>query len=152
MNYVLFSVWFMVIHAAAYTGAGVIALAISKDIYKGKARIMDYLRDMNDPEDNAYVTKRFFPAQLLRGLLMSIVLYPVLEHLGSLSPVLRILFFFGLTFIYTHIGSAAPCPDNIEGYVYMKKRYENRALFWRFQLEMTMYSLLVSFASGLLLF
>ena len=62
MEYFMFTLWFTVIHTVCYTLAGAIALRISRDIYEGKARMMDYLRDMNDKEESFHVQKWFLPA------------------------------------------------------------------------------------------
>ncbi len=83
MEYLLFSVWFTVIHTAVYTAAGAVALKLSKDLYEEKNRLLDYLNDMSVEMENKHVAKWFLPAQLLRGLLMSVVLYPVLGLLGG---------------------------------------------------------------------
>lgn len=152
MEYLVFSFWFIIIHTVAYTAAGMIALKISKDIYDGKSRLMDYLRDMANKNESSHVTKWFIPAQLVRGLLMSIVLYPILGLLGETSFALRFVFLFGLMFIYTHLSCAAPCADNIEGFVYMKDRYFKKSTFIKFQFEMITYSLLFSLLAGWLLF
>ena len=152
MNYLIFSFWFTVIHTAAYMVAGMIALKISKDIYDGKSRLMDYLRDMANENESKHVHKWFLPAQLLRGLLMSIVLYPVIGLLGDISFGLRFLFLAGLMFVYTHIACAAPCPDNIEGFVYLKDRYFKKSTFLKFQFEMITYSLLFGLTAGWFLF
>ncbi len=79
---------------------------------------MSYVRDMSDAGERRHVQRWFFPAQLVRGLL----------------------------FFYTHIACAAPCSDNIEGLVYMKARYFDTTAFFKYQLEMLMYSVL--FAAG----
>jgi len=42
MEYLVFSFWFMIIHTAAYMLAGILTLRISKDIYEGKSRLMDF--------------------------------------------------------------------------------------------------------------
>ena len=56
-----------------------------------------------------------------------------------------------LMFVYTHIGSAAPCPDNIEGIVYLKRKYIDASMVAKSQLEMVLYSLLFfSFGSWVL--
>jgi hypothetical protein len=44
MAYVLFSLWFTLLHTAVYTIAGAIALRISKDLYEEKNRLLDFLR------------------------------------------------------------------------------------------------------------
>ncbi len=152
MEYLLFSFWFIVIHTGAYTAAGVIALKLSKDIYEGKNRYADFIRDMSDPHESKHVQKLFLPAQLLRGLLMSIVLYPVIGLLGDLSFGLRFLFLAGLMFMYTDFASAVPFPTNIEGFVYMKQRYLQTKFFWKFYLEMIIYSILFGLIAGVFLF
>ncbi len=152
MEYLAFSLWFIVFHLGAYVLAGAIALRISKEIYEGKSRVMDYLRDMSKAEESKHVHKWFIPAQLLRGLLLSVVLYPVLGVLGELDLGLRFVFLGGLFFVYTHLASAAPCLDNIEGLVYMKKRYLIKSSFWKFQFEMVVYSLLLGFLVSYFLF
>ena len=152
MEYLIFSFCFIVVHTGAYTAAGAIALKLSKDIYEGRTRYADFLRDMSDPNESRHVQKLFIPAQLVRGLLMSVVLYPLLGLLGDLSFGLRFLFLAGLMFIYTDFASAVPFPTNIEGYVYMKQRYMQTKFFWKFYLEMIIYSILFGLIAGALLF
>ncbi|MCP1715462.1 hypothetical protein J2T58_001327 [Methanocalculus alkaliphilus] len=151
-EYLRFSLLFMLIHAGAYMIAGALILRVSSDIYEGKSRLMDYLNDMSVAEEAGHVTRWFLPGNLLRGLLLSLVLYPILTPLGELDPILRFLFFFGLAFVYTHIGSAAPCPDNIEGLIYMKRKYLSRSGFLKFQSEMLLYSLIFAAGAAWLLF
>lgn len=152
MEYLVFSFWFMIIHTAAYMLAGILALRISKDIYEGKSRLMDYLRDMSVEDESKHVQKWVLPSQLLRGLLMSVVLYPVLAPLGEIAFGLRFAFLAGLMFVYTHLASAAPCPDNIEGFVYMKERFFKKSTFLKFQFEMIIYSLILGFLTSFFLF
>jgi hypothetical protein len=142
INYFIFSFCFIVFHAIAYLIAGALTLKISKEVYESKSRIMDYMRDMSVEKEKSIVAKRFFPAQLLRGFLMSIILYPLLIPLGELDFFIRFAFFTGIMFIFTHIACAAPCPDNIEGFVYMKNQYFKRSSFLKFQFEMILYSLM----------
>ena len=152
MQYLIFSLWFTLIHALAYTLAGMLALRISKDIYEGKSRMMDYLRDTSIEKESKHVQKWFIPGQIVRGILLSIILYPILVPLGELSFGVRFLFFTGLMFIYTHLACAAPCPDNIEGLIYLKERYINRTLFFKFHFEMIIYSVVLGFFVSFFLF
>ncbi len=153
MTWAAFSFWFMLIHTAAYMLAGALALAtFSKDVYEGRGRILDYQRDTSVEEERAHISRWLFPAQFLRGLLMSVVLYPVLAGLGELSFLSRFGFFAGLAFVFTHIACASPCSDNIEGAVYMKPGYFDRTAFWKFQLEMMIYSVLLAAAAAQFLF
>ena len=139
------------IERRAYTVAGALILKVSKRIYEGKCRMMDYVRDMSDQNESRHVQRWFLPAQLVRGLLLSVVLYPVLSPMGEMDFGTRFAFLADLMFIYTHIACAAPCADNIEGFVYMKPRYFVRTAFFKYQLEMLVYSALFAAAGAGLL-
>lgn len=142
MEYIKFILFFILAHTVSYTIAGAIALSISKDIYESKSRHCDFLRDMSDEEESKYVSIYFIPAQILRGALMAIILFPLLSSIATLSFGMSIIFFSSLMFVYTHIAAASPFIDNIEGYVYFKKDYLMKKYFIKFQLEMVLYSIL----------
>lgn len=150
--YVLFAAGFTAIHAAAYVLAGVVALAISKDLYAEKDRVLDFLHDMSDPSESRHVQRTFLPAQLVRGLLLAVVLFPVLGALGEMSFALRATFLASLTFVYLEVASSIPFSTNIEGYVYMKARYRRLPAVWKLYLEAVLYSLLLGVAASWLLF
>ncbi|MBE0432270.1 hypothetical protein IBX73_02255 [candidate division WOR-3 bacterium] len=152
MKYLLFSFWFIIVHAVSYVIAGMLALKISGDLYRGENRLLDFTRDMSDEDESRHVQKYFIPAQLLRGLLMSIVFYPVLGLLGGLPLGLRFAFLFGLMFIFTDFASAVPFPDNIEGFVYMRRRYLKKDSFWKLYFETAIYSLLFALLASKFLF
>jgi len=137
-----------------YTIAGALALKITgKDFYEGERRSLDFLRDMSDPDESKQVQILFIPAQLLRGLLMSIVLFPILGVLKEMTFELRALFICGLMFVYTDFAGAVAFPNNIEGYVYMKKeRYFKKGAFWKSHIEMIVYSLIFGVAVSWFLF
>jgi len=151
MEYVKFSLFYILSHGVSYLIAGAIALRISKDIYENRKRLCNFLRDMANEEERNRISFCFIPAQILRGLLMSIVLYPFLNVLVDLSYGTKFLFFSSLVFIYTHIAAASPFIDNIEGYVYFKSEYFNKKAFLKFQLEMAIYSILFGIIISLLI-
>ena len=142
MAHIWFILIFIIVHPLAYIVAGVIALKISKDIYEGKGRLCTFLNDMKDEKERRHVEKFFLPAQLVRGLLMGAVLLPIFPALVSLSFGMRLLFFAALMFVYTHLSSASPFMDNIEGQVYFKKAFLMKKAFLKFQLEMVIYSVI----------
>ena len=152
MDYFWFSVKFALLHTAVYTVAGALILGVSKEIYEGRGRLMDYVRDMSDEAENRYVRRRVFPAQLVRGALMSLPLYVVFASLSEMGFILRALFLGGLAFVYTHLSSASPSPDNIEGFVYLRERYFQKSAFLKYQLEMVMYTALFALLGSWLLF
>lgn len=152
MEYIKFSLLFMLVHTGAYFVAGMLAYRISRDLYHGDNRLLDFLKDMSNESENARVAKLTLPLQLLRGLVLSIVLYPIIGLLGELSYGLRFVFLAGLMFVYTDFASAVPFPHNIEGIIYMKERYLKKSAFWKLQFEMIVFSLLFGLVSSWLLF
>jgi hypothetical protein len=149
--YLKFIAFFTISHTAAYIIAGVIALKISKDIYENKKRAADFLRDMANKEESSHVSKYFLPAQIVRALLMTLILLPVIDTLISFSFLQHLYFFAGLMFIFTHLAAASPFMDNIEGFVYMRKKYFIKKAFLKFQAEMILYSILFGVFMGFLM-
>lgn len=152
MTYLIFSALFTLLHTLAYTLAGVIALKLSGDLYREKQRVLDYLRDMSDEAESKHVERWFLPAQLLRGVLLSVVLYPILGVLGEVSFAARFAFLAGLMFFYADFASAVPFNNNIEGFVYLKAKYLKTESFWKLYLETIIYSLLVGLIAAAFLF
>jgi hypothetical protein len=97
MEYIKFSLLFMLVHTGAYFIAGMLAYRISHDLYHGENRLLDFLKDMSDESENARVAKLTLPLQLVRGLLLSIVLYPIVGLLGDLLGLYQVGFSFRKT-------------------------------------------------------
>ena len=152
MKYLIFSLGFAFFHILAYTIAGAIALNFSKDIYEEQNRLVDFVRDMSDEVDKKYVAMWFLPAQILRGLLMSMVLFPILGLLGDLDFFLRFLFLGGLMLVFTDMASASPFTHNIEGFVYLKPKYLRKKAIVKLYLEMLIYSAIFGLLAGWFLF
>ncbi len=152
LDYLIFSFLFMVIHIVVYSFAGVVSLKISSDLYRESDRLLDYLRDMSDEEESSHVEKYFFPSQIIRGILLSLVLYPILGLLSEISFLLRFVFLTTLMFIYTDFASAVPFPGNIEGFVYMKSEYVGKESVWKLYFEMMIYSILFGVLAAFFLF
>lgn len=152
LEYIRFSLVFMLVHTGAYLAAGLLAYRISHELYHGENRLLDFLKDMSDPTENSRVAKWSLPLQLLRGLVLSIVLFPIMGLLGDLPYGLRFVFLASLMFIYTDFASAIPFPHNIEGFIYMKERYFRKNAIWKLHFEMFIYSLLFGGISSWVLF
>lgn len=142
--YTKFVLLFTIAHVISYTVAGVLALKISKDIYESKKRLCDFLNDMEDKKERKHVEKYYLPAQITRGILMSIVLLPLFSAIENLILIKQFIFFASLMFVYTHVSAASPFMDNIEGQVYFKSKYIQKKSFFKFQFEMGLYSVLFS--------
>ncbi|MCZ7533866.1 MAG: hypothetical protein M5U23_10785 [Acidimicrobiia bacterium] len=143
MDYLRFSVWFTAIHLGAYLVAGVVNLRYTKDLYQGgDALFAPFLRDVSEPSERQRQGIVMWSAQVARAVLMSVVLYPILAPLADLSFAVRFFFLAGLMFVYADLASATPFSNNIEGLVYMKRRFVTANVFWRVQSEAIVYSLL----------
>ncbi|MCC5929867.1 MAG: hypothetical protein JJU28_11520 [Cyclobacteriaceae bacterium] len=151
--YLKFSLLFFVIHFFSYIIAGVTDLQLAKKMYKGKNRLYkSFFRDMENQEESLRVAKLLIPSQLVRAILMSVVLYPVLPFLITLSFWAKFFFMGGLMFIYADFSSAIPFSNTIEGLVYLKKEFVENRVFWIIQLEAILYSILFGLLSAWLLF
>lgn len=153
MVYIKFTLLFFVIHTVCYYLAGFINYQFSSKLYGGRDQLyQSFLRNMSDPKEALAVNKKIIPGQLVRAVLMSVVLYPVLGILGELSFGIRALFMTGLMFVYADFCSAIPFSNTIEGLIYMKPEFTKRKVFWIIQMEAILYSVLFGLASGWLLF
>ena len=152
MEYLKFTLLFFVIHTIVYYIAGAINYQFSKKLYGGKDQLYkSFLRNMSDPSEVLNVNKKIIPTQLVRAVLMSVVLYPVLGVLGDLSFGFRFLFFGGIMFVYADFCSAIPFSNTLEGLIYMKPEFVKKKVFWTIQMEAIIYSLLFGLAASWLL-
>lgn len=153
MEYVRFSLLFFVVHTLVYYVAGFINYQFSHRLYGGRDQLyQSFLRNMSDKAEAASVNKKLIPAQFVRALLMSVVLYPVLGTLAELSFWMRFAFMGGLMFVYADFCSAIPFSNTIEGLVYMKKEFVQKKVFWLIQSEAIIYGILFGLLSAWLLF
>ena len=151
--YITFSLLFAVIHLVCYVIAGVIDLQLAQRMYMGKDRLYrSFFRDMQDAQESRRVGLLLIPSQLARGLIMSVVLYPVLPYLHELSFGIRFAFLAGLMFVYADFASAVPFSNTIEGLVYLRKEFVEQRVFWTILFESILYSVLFGMLAGWLLF
>ncbi len=153
MEYVKFSLLFFVIHFACYIFAGVIDYQLAKSVYAGKNRLFKaFFRDMDNPRESMRIARLLIPSQLLRAMLMSAVLYPILPFLGELSFGWQFVFMGSLMLIYADVACAVPFANTIEGLVYLQKAIVAPRVFWTIQLEAVIYSSLFGLGAAWLLF
>ena len=153
MEYIKFSFLFFIVHTLAYYIAGFINYQFSKKLYGGRDQLYkSFLRNMSDPKEVSGVNKKIIPVQLVRAVLMSVVLYPVLGTLSELPFGLRFAFMGGLMFVYADFCSAIPFSNTLEGVIYMKPEFVQRKVFWMIQMEAVIYSLLFGLGSAWFLF
>ncbi|KMQ52264.1 hypothetical protein CHISP_0945 [Chitinispirillum alkaliphilum] len=151
MLYLRFSLLFFVVHFVCYIIAGVIDFQLAQKMYSGKDRLYkSFFRNMEDKQEAQRIGKLLFPSQLIRAILMSAVLYPVLPFLTQLSFGMQFLFMSTLMFVYADFSSAIPFSNTIEGLVYLKKEFVQKKVFWTIQFEAIIYSLLFGLFSALI--
>jgi hypothetical protein len=155
VDYLLFTIGFTAIHVVVYTIAGIIVLRVPGvgQMYGGGGALFGaFMRDSEDPAEARRLGRLLIPSQVLRGVLMSLVLFPVLGAVGDIHLGLRFLFFTGLFFVYADFGSAIPFANTIEGLVYLKERFVRPEVFFKIQVEAVTYSIVAGFLIAWLLF
>jgi hypothetical protein len=109
-------------HVTTYFLAGALAYnLLTKDFYTGPNPIFAaFMRTEAEPALWAHVVRWFLPAQILRGLLMAAVLYPLFDTLKAWPFGRRYLLIAGLYLVLGFWGAAVAAPGTIEGMVYMR--------------------------------
>lgn len=153
MQYLTFSGLFIVTHIVAYMVAGVVTLRLFyRPFHGGKDALYGaFLRNTEDPAEKKRLGRVLLPIQVVRGLLMSVVLYPALGFLGGLPSWLQFAFLGGLMFVYTDLCAAVPFSNTLEGIAYMKPQFIERA-FLKTQVESVLYSAVMGLGAALFLF
>jgi hypothetical protein len=153
MEYLTFTAFFVLAHVVAYITAGAITYPwIYKGWHGGQGSLYGaFLRDMTDKTERRRNGLLLLPTQAIRGVLMSMVLYPVLGVLGELSLGLQFIFMASLMYVYTDLSAATPFSNNIEGIIYMKGHIVRRA-FWPTQVEAVLYASLMGVAAAWFVF
>lgn len=151
-TYLIFSLLFFAIHFVCYMIAGLIDLQLAKKFYSGKNRLFkSFFRDVDDTDENKRIAKLLIPTQFIRAILMSIVLYPILPFLKELTFLMQFVFMASLMFVYADFASAIPFSNTIEGFLYLKKEYVGKKVFWIIQFEALLYSVMFGLLSAWLL-
>lgn len=121
-KYLTFAGKVIVTHTVTYFVAGAIAYPLlTKEFYLGANPIFaTFFRTEADPELWNHVTTWFIPVQVLRGLLLSAVLYPFYDILTGWSYQKRFLSIAGLYIVVGFWAAAVAAPGTLEGMVYMR--------------------------------
>jgi hypothetical protein len=116
-------------HALTYFVVGATAYAfLTKPLYEGPDPLFaSFMRTPADPVAWRHVMIWFLPAQLLRGLLMAIALYPFYATLLSWSVAKRFVAIAGIYLVFGYWACAVAAPGTIDGLVYMRPEFTARA-------------------------
>ena len=109
-------------HVTTYFLAGAIAYPLlTKEFYVGTNPIFAaFMRTETEPELWAHVMRWFLPAQILRGVLIAAVLYPLLDTLKVWSFGKRFLLIASLYLVFGFWAATVAAPGTIEGMVYLR--------------------------------
>jgi len=81
------------------------------------------MRTEAEPELWRHVMVWFLPAQILRGLLMALALYPLLDTLIGWNWTKRFLVIAGIYLVFGFWASTVAAPGTIEGLVYLRPEF-----------------------------
>jgi len=121
-RFIIFACKVIVIHTVTYFIVGATAYnLLTKEYYTGPDPVFGaFMRTPDDPESWSHVMRWFIPAQILRGVLMAIVLYPLFDKLLEWDFKKRFLIISGLYIVLGYWAATVAAPGTIEGMVYMK--------------------------------
>ncbi|MBE0447598.1 MAG: hypothetical protein IBX64_05800 [Actinobacteria bacterium] len=107
----------IVVHSLTYSiVGGLYYQLVTHRYYVGETAVVDWL--MRDP-NSLWVQSLWLPAQVLRGILISIILYAIYDRIVELKNKGWMLI-SGLYLLVGWLSAAGPTPGSIEGIVYTK--------------------------------
>jgi hypothetical protein len=109
-------------HVTTYFLAGALAYHfLTKEFYTGPHPLFAaFMRTEAEPELWAHAVRWFLPAQILRGLLMALVLYPLFDTLKTWAFGKRYLLIAALYLVLGFWGATVAAPGTLEGMVYLR--------------------------------
>jgi len=121
-RYSIFSAKVVAAHVTTYFVAGAIFYQfLTKDFYTGPNPIFaTFMRTEAEFNLWAHVMTWFLPAQILRGVLMAAVLYPLFDTLKTWPFGRRFLWIASVYLVFAFWSAAGAAPGTIEGMVYMR--------------------------------
>ncbi len=124
-RFVNFALKLVVSHTVTYFVVGAVAYQLlTKPLYIGEQAVMaTFMRTEAEPELWRHVMVWFLPAQILRGLLMALVLYPLLDTLIGWNWTKRFLVIAGIYLVFGFWASTVAAPGTIEGLVYLRPEF-----------------------------
>jgi hypothetical protein len=121
-RFTFFGVKVIAFHVTTYFLAGMIAYPLlTRQFYVGPHPIFaTFMRTEAEPELWRHAVRWFLPAQILRGILIASVLYPLFDTLKSWSFGKRFLMIASLYVVLGFWAAAVAAPGTIEGMVYLR--------------------------------
>lgn len=112
----------IVVHLVTYFIVGAVAYPLfTQQFYEGANPIFaTFMRTPAEPKLWSHVMTWFVPGQILRGLLIGAVLYPLFETLKAWNFWRRFLSIAGLYLVLGFWASTVAAPGTIDGMIYMR--------------------------------
>lgn len=114
-----------VAHVVTYIAVGALAYPLlTHEFFEGSAGLAgQVMRTPAEPELWAHVTRWMLPFQVLRGVLISVVLYPFLETLTRWSYAKRVSVIAGLYIVLGQWASTVAGSGTIEGWLILRPEF-----------------------------
>jgi hypothetical protein len=94
---------------------------LTKPYYEGPHPIFAvFLRTEADPVLWAHVVNWFLPAEILRGILIAVVIYPLYDILKAWSFLKRLFYVASLYLVLGFWAATVAAPGTLEGMIYMR--------------------------------
>ena len=121
-RFLVFAAKVVAAHVTTYFLAGIIFYQfLTKDFYTGPNPIFAaFMRTEAEPDLWAHVIRWFLPAQILRGVLIAAVLYPLFDILKLWTFGKRFLWIASVYLVFGFWAATVAAPGTIEGMVYMR--------------------------------
>ncbi len=121
-RFVIFAVKVVAAHVTTYFLAGAMAYPLlTKEFYVGPNPIFaTFMRTEAEPALWGHVVQWFLPAQILRGVLIAAILYPLFDTLKAWPFGKRFLLIASLYVVLGFWAATVAAPGTIEGMVYMR--------------------------------
>ncbi len=127
-RFLSFATKIIIAHTVTYFIVGAIAYQLlTKSLYEGPDPVFaSFMRTPVDADAWRHVMIWFLPAQVLRGFIMALALYPFYETLIGWSIKKRFVALAGIYLIFGYWASAVAAPGTIDGLVYMRPEFTTR--------------------------
>jgi len=124
-KFVGFALKVVITHTVTYFVIGAIAYQLlTKPLYIGEQAVMaTFMRTEAEPELWHHVMVWFLPAQVLRGLLIALSLYPFHNTLVEWSWAKRFVAIAGIYIVIGFWACTVAAPGTIEGLVYLRPEF-----------------------------
>ncbi len=124
-SFLSFAIKLIVVQVVTYLVVGSIAYQLlTKPFYTGPDPLFaSFMRTETQPETWGHVVTWFLPANLVRGLLMALALYPFAEAWLGWGYWKRCLSLAGLYLVFGFWAATVAAPGTIEGLVFLRPEF-----------------------------